>query len=109
MPKRTHSKLPADYMPLLVMATLISIAAALISSIELLTIATWISAAVGLYLFVRDTVQMLGGVGFIGRLVVNFGIFYWFWLGAWQASAHDPPFVFPVCCIRVLAGRCRRM
>ena len=95
MPKRTHSKLPADYMPLLVMATLISIAAALISSIELLTIATWISAAVGLYLFVRDTVQMLGGVGFIGRLVVNFGIFYWFWLGAWQASAHDPPFVFP--------------
>ena len=87
MPKRTHSKLPAAYVPLLILATVISIATALINSIELLIIATWVSAAVGLYLLVGDTMKMLGGVVFIGRLVVNFGIFYWFWLGAWQASA----------------------
>lgn len=95
MPKRTHSKLPAAYVPLLILATVISIATALINSIELLIIATWVSAAVGLYLLVGDTMKMLGGVVFIGRLVVNFGIFYWFWLGAWQASAYDPPFAFP--------------
>ncbi|MBK1620621.1 hypothetical protein CKO42_19750 [Lamprobacter modestohalophilus] len=95
MPARAHARLPPSYVPLLGVATIISVVAALTDSMAMVILATWVSVAVGLYVLVGDSLLMWRRGGIVGRLAVNFGIFYWFWLGAWQSAGLDPAFPSP--------------
>lgn len=86
-------RLPAFYLPLLSLATLTSVAAALQGSFDALVLATVLSVAVGVLLVLNDAVIMWRrGSSIVGRLVVNLGVFYWFWVGALPLALADPPF-----------------
>lgn len=87
--------LPPLYIPFLLVATVISTLAALGGSMSMLVLATWFSVAIGGYILLHDSLIMWRQGGIVGRLTINFGVFYWFWMGAWHWAGHDPPFPKP--------------
>jgi hypothetical protein len=53
------------------------------------------SAAIAVYALVRDCWFMWKRGGIVGRLTVNLGIVFWFWLGAIESMLANPPFPTP--------------
>jgi oligosaccharide repeat unit polymerase len=90
-----RSRLPALYLPLLVIAVIVSLASGLTGSRDILVSATWISALIGLYILLNDAFLMWAKGGIVGRLTINFGIFYWFWFGAWHSASGSEAFPTP--------------
>lgn len=95
MTSGARQPLPRWYVPLLFLALLFSIVAALEGSMMTIVPVTWFSVAVGALMLANDARLMWRGAGIVGRMTLNFGIFYWFWLGAWQSTLEDPPFPTP--------------
>jgi hypothetical protein len=53
------------------------------------------SAAVGLVLLANDALLFWRRGAALGRLTLNFSVFYWLWLGAIERALTDPPFQTP--------------
>lgn len=87
--------LPKLYVLLLSVAVALSAVAALEGSMTTIVPAAWFSIAVGICVLVGDALLMWRGSGFVGRLIINFGVVYWFWLGVLQYTLEDPPFPTP--------------
>lgn len=89
---RDLRSLPDWYIAVLLFAVVGSVWAALDGSFKALVWATGLGASVGLVLFLSDLIIMWRRGGIVGRLVLNFGVVYWFWIGAWDLALADPPF-----------------
>lgn len=95
MTKHAGQPLPRIYLQLLFLALLASGVAALEGTMMTIVPVTWFSVAVGAFILLNDARLMWRGAGVVGRMTLNFGIFYWFWLGAFQSTLEDPPFSTP--------------
>jgi oligosaccharide repeat unit polymerase len=95
MTERAARRLPQVYLQLLFLALMSSVVAALEGSMMTIVPVTWFSVAVGAFILLNDARLMWRGAGIVGRITINFGIFYWFWLGAFQSTLEDPPFPTP--------------
>lgn len=95
MMKPAGQSLPQIYLLLLSLALMASGMAALEGSMMTIVPVTWFSVAVAAFILLNDARLMWRGAGIVGRVTLNFGIFYWFWLGAFQSTLEDPPFPTP--------------
>jgi hypothetical protein len=80
---------------LLQLALWISVVALLIDRVEAHQTAILVSALVGFVLVLNDLRETARGTPELGRLMLNFGVFYWFWLGALHLAFSNPPFPSP--------------
>ena len=87
--------LPEYYLLLLAGALALSLVTFMFPTAGMLRVATLGSAAIGAALLVRDAVLMWKRGTVVGRLTLNFGLAYWFWLGAAGMALSNPPFPTP--------------
>jgi oligosaccharide repeat unit polymerase len=82
-------------MLLLLAALALSLVTFVIPRTGMLRVAVFGSAAIGAGLLLRDALVMWRHGGVVGRLTLNLGMFYWFWLGAVGMALSDPAFRSP--------------
>lgn len=88
-------QLPWFYLPLLAASTMVSLFVVLIDTVESLQVGVVIGVVVSGVLIARDALAIWRGEGVVGRVVLNFGVFYWFWMGAATQAFQSPPFPNP--------------
>ena len=91
-----RERLPGQYLPLLAVGLIVSLAVALIGPGEgFLQFATVLGAAIAIAILVRDFQEIWRGGTAIGRASFNLGMLYWFWSGALGSAFAEPPFPSP--------------
>jgi oligosaccharide repeat unit polymerase len=88
-------RVPTRYLGLLMVGLLISLLILRFPSVEALRWGVAFCAGAGLYILAHDCLIMWRRGGVVGRLTINFGIVYWFWLGALESAFAKPPFPTP--------------
>ena len=77
------------------MALAVSLLAAWYDSVQVTRIALFCGGCVAIYALLCDCMFMWKNGRIVGRLTLNVGIVFWFWLGAFESAFQSPPFPTP--------------